>query len=65
MKVNAGELLKKKHFSRWFHVQGNLRKIGKSLKNIKKWLISQDLSHFSCTMRSGHATLDVGKNKTA
>lgn len=44
-------------------MQGSLRKIGKSLKNIKKWLISQDLSHFSCTMRSGHATLAVGNNK--
>lgn len=42
-------------------MQESLRKIGKSLKNIKKWLISQDLSHFSYTMRSGHATLAVGK----
>lgn len=46
-------------------MQGSLRKIGKSLKNIKKWLIFRDLSHFSCIMRSGHATLAVGNNKTA
>lgn len=44
-------------------MQGSLRKIGKSLKNIKKWLISQNLSHFSCIMRSGHATLATGKTK--
>lgn len=46
-------------------MQGSLRKIGKSLKNIKKWLISQDLSHFSYSMLSEHATLAVGNNKTA
>lgn len=44
-------------------MQGSLRKIGKSLKSIKKWLISQNLSHFSYTMRSGHATLATGKTK--